>query len=843
MEHKKLSHWVIVALCYVLSISYTVYGQWGGQDSVVKYQIREEQPAPKPLGNIVTDAHLDAVFNDVLILKSLQFNFLPSSAEYAKYFTLDRSSGLLSTGMTIDREQICPEQRECYMNLDIAVQPPEYFRLIKIQVEVLDINDSPPRFPQNEFNLEISESTLQDTSFTIPTAVDLDSPPNGVRRYTLGEDYGIFHLDVTPSLGISGPGTDVRLVLTGTLDRESVSSYNLIVYAQDGALPPHRDAIQIRVKVLDSNDNTPQFTNKSYEVTLLENTTVGSEVLRVSARDRDLGVNGEIQYRFATRTQENYGDIFNIDNNTGRITLESALDYEKAPIYHLVLEATDRGLDPNVGEGSLVIKIRDVNNHSPSILVNTLTNNGHGEVSELAPVGTFVAYVSISDQDSGLGGSVDCKISNTNKTFRLVEVSDGEYKIETRKPIDRENRTSYVINLQCSDNGVPPLSTNKTVPIRVLDENDHSPVFARKVYNLTLKENNKVNQVINTIKATDRDTGVNAKIQYSLKFNDPTFAKFVSVDPHTGELVAKDQIDYEVIKLISFQLIATDGGKRNGSALVNIAIQDENDNGPKFVQRHFNLSVYENKPMNTKVNLVSATDPDSKNFGKFSFSLQGSKLVRRNFEINPESGLITTKNILNREEKSRYKFTVIVSDIVKPSLKDTATVTVNVKDENDNYPIFNFPNSNNYTVYMSSFTPMGATVAHISASDKDFGENSIVEYSLVNNSDLSGAFEVDARYGAISTTRTLDDIVTKVVTIYVSAEDLGVPSKTTAAKLVLHINSSIPYISPQPQGQVGHSEHLAIIVGILIGTALVIVILIIAILLTRRTGKRKDEHR
>jgi hypothetical protein len=266
-------------------------------------------------------------------------------------------------------------------------------------------------------------------------------------------------------------------------------------------------------------------------VSVVENIPIGTIVARVVAHDRDTGVNSQIVYSFSASTQAAYGDIFAVDDVTGDVIVVGAVDYERATVYHLIVTARDRGMDPVPAEATVVIKVEDINDNAPHVTVNTLTASGTdvATVLEDVGIGTFVGHVIVHDPDRGASGRFNCTlengiwvqpgsarggagkgrsrivsfirddndnsinemdISDATSHFRLQQMFATEYHLVTSAMLDREKRSRYYLAVVCMDGGSEPLTSAKQLTIDVLDVNDNRPVFDKTLYSAELYENN-----------------------------------------------------------------------------------------------------------------------------------------------------------------------------------------------------------------------------------------------------------------------------------------------------------------------------------------------------------------
>jgi len=240
-----------------------------------------------------------------------------------------------------------------------------------------DINDHSPVFTcTSPFVVHISESVPPGVEYALPAAVDADSRHFAVQRYVLGSrvpQSSPFQLLTKRKRDGSA---DVRLVVERSLDRETVSSYRLTLTALDGGRPPRSASVQIAVVVLDINDNRPTFDRPSYDATIDENAPTGSTALRLRATDADDGANAVVRYYMSSASHASHGDVFAVDKVTGDVVVVGRLDFERASAYHFEVCAVDSGPEAvTSSQAAVVVRVNDVNDNAPVIVVNTLTTS------------------------------------------------------------------------------------------------------------------------------------------------------------------------------------------------------------------------------------------------------------------------------------------------------------------------------------------------------------------------------------------------------------------------------------------------------------------------------------
>lgn len=828
-------------------------------ERALQYNILEELAPDDFIANILLDAQLDLKHspNDLRLLMFSLHERRGSTLNLKDYFAIEERTGILRTARRIDRETICPHQVQCAAYLNVMVQPGQFFEIISVTINILDLNDNTPTFPRNMVECNVSETSMVGMQIPLPSAEDLDSPGFTIHKYQLLSDTSKFELQVTNnSIG----NVDLSLILKEKLDRETEENYLMEVIAVDGGDPPKSGAMMVKVNVLDANDNNPKFDNYSYEVTISENLPVGSTIIQLHAHDPDKGLNGKVEYKFDTSTQADYGGLFGIDNETGEIFIKGPIDYERGDSYTLSVTATDKGPNSLPAYAKVTVHVEDMNDHSPHITVNALTTTGYVEVAEDAQIGTFVAHVSVQDFDSGDAGEFRCRMDSVN--FDLQKLYPTEFKIITKTTFDREQQAEYHLNMVCRDRGEPPRSATEHIIVTIVDANDHSPQFQHQVYTAEMRENNAVGAFITQVVALDRDIGKNAEIKYSIADDD---RGLLAINEDTGIIRANVRFDYEQDQELEFVVEARDQGtpSRTARALLRLIIIDSNDEVPQFTQKDYRFSVIEDSHARTFVGIVSATDKDASPYNQITYSLDPDFDGLRSFDINAYTGEITTKRSLDREEQSVFHLMVIASNEGFPLMRRKVNVTVLVVDVNDNPPILDFPNEWNHTVHISRSLPVGGYIARIRAHDADEGKNSELSYAFFDGNG-GKYFFMNSTTGIVTLSKVLDSEGFQYHSTKVVVKDHGTPPKEALGDFHIIVNKSLPIV--QQYQNSGFSFFKLKDSQIIIGAIIVIFVLLVLVLTVivvkckrkrntrnnkyncrreakKRDGKKKDPHR
>jgi len=326
-------------LVLVVVMIYTVKPVCSQTDVPLRYRIVEELAPGTDIADLMIDAGFKRRYTPD-VWAQLEFRLLTEPAPVP--LTVGAKTGVLSTSGRVDRERLpsCRGRNRCELTLDVTVRPPRYFQVIKVVVDVRDVNDNAPIFRNASATVGVRESAVPGTSFALPVAADADSPEFGVRVYELLDEDGTPPGPETEMVALSivtrrDGSLDPRLVVRRPLDRELRAEYRRRLVAYDGGRPPRSASVDLLIEVLDSNDNSPVFDvprGLGYDVNVTEDVAVGTVLLRVHAWDADKGLNGQVVYRFSSHTLSTYGDLFSIDNVTGEISVAGTLDRERHPV-------------------------------------------------------------------------------------------------------------------------------------------------------------------------------------------------------------------------------------------------------------------------------------------------------------------------------------------------------------------------------------------------------------------------------------------------------------------------------------------------------------------------------
>ncbi|XP_004397814.1 PREDICTED: protocadherin beta-14 isoform X1 [Odobenus rosmarus divergens] len=630
----------------------------------VRYFVAEETEVGSFVANLARDLGLG-----VEELSSREARVVSDDNE--KHLQLDLLTGDLLLNEKLDREELCGSTEPCVLHFQMVLENPLQF--FRAELHVKDINDHSPMFLDKQILIKISESTSIGATFLMESAQDLDVGTNSLQNYTISPN-SHFYIKIRDN----GDGKLYpELVLDRALDHEEESELTLTLTALDGGSPPRSGTTLVLIKVLDINDNAPQFAQRLYEVHVLEDTPVGAWIITIFANDLDAGNYGKISYTFL-HASEDIRKTFEINPVSGEVHLRSCLDFEVIQFYTINIQATDGGGLSE--ECTLLVKVIDINDNPPEVTISSFTKSIPENASE-----TLVALFSVRDQDAGDNGRMVCSIQD-ELPFFLKPTFKNFFTLVSEKALDRETRSEYNITITVTDLGTPRLKTQHNLTVTVSDVNDNAPAFSQAAYTLRVRENNSPALHIGSVSATDRDSGANAQVTYSLlPPQDPQLplASLVSINADTGQLFALRSLDFEALRAFEFRVGAADRGSPalSSQALVRVLVVDDNDNAPFVLYPLQNGSApcTELVPRAAEagylVTKVVAVDGDSGQNAWLSYQLLKATEPGL-FGVWAHSGEVRTARLLSERDAVKHRLVVLVKDNGEPPL--SASVTLHV---------------------------------------------------------------------------------------------------------------------------------------------------------------------
>jgi len=500
------------------------------------------------------------------------------------------------------------------------------------------------------------------------------------------------------------------------LDREVRDSYSFV------AIPLNGEGVRVSVHVRDTNDNGPTFPSPVMNVEFPENTPRDVKRTLQPARDKDLGLFNTQRYVISSG---NVNNAFRLSSHRERdgvlyldLQVNGFLDRETTPFYNLVIDAYDGGIPPLKGSMTVHVTLTDVNDNSP--IFNQ--SRYFATISENVTTGTAVLQVFATDTDAGPNGLVTYAINRrqTDKDSHFrIDPSTG--LISVNRPLDYESKEVHELVVIARDSGIQSLETTVFVSIRVLDVNDHQPsislVFLTKQGAARISEGARAGEFVARVAVSDPDSKVDySEVNLSLISGGRGHFELEKRNGGTYLLIAGNAvIDREKFPEYALTLVATHPRipTLNASLTVRLGVDDINDNSPLFPDAELYGSVDEVAGVGTDVMQVLATDRDAGENGAIKYELENVPGSHSDwFRIDSRTGIISTQAEVDCETESMPSVVVVARDGGSPALSSSATVYIQIRDSNDNEPVFD---QSFYNVSIPEDTPSGRCILKVSS--------------------------------------------------------------------------------------------------------------------------------
>ncbi len=672
-----------------------------------------------------------------------------SISSYGRIFEIDPVSGELKCMTKLDRE----EKGEYALIVEAVDEGvPSLSGSASVRIQVLDKNDNPPRFTRL-FSANVTENVPLGTFVTQVSSVDKDIGRNANSSYSF-TDPGQTPFAIDP---VSG-----NITVTGILDREVQDEYLIRVAAIDGSW---RAETLVTVIVQDVNDNAPEFEQSYYSFNVPESKSAISIIGQVSATDRDKrGPNSMVSYELMSPS-----DFFTVDPLSGEIFTKKPLVYKmsrknkESPEneHNLILSATDGGKPSLSSEILVSIKIADSHNTPPQFAQGRY----EASVLETAKIGSRLIQVRATDKDVGLNAQLFYSFIGNNTDLFDLDKSSGW--ITLKSDLSGKKFQKYFLTVEVADMGIPSLTAQVPVLLTVTGPNEHTPEFSSASYRVIVPENEVVGSVIVTLTASDGDSGPNGQVSYNITSGNEN-EKF-EIDPSSGAVSIRGELDYENQKEFSLNISATDKGfySRKTEAQLTVLLTDINDNSPKFSKAEYRGRIFENSPFGTQFLQVTAEDKDSAKNAQIQYAIAGGS-GKNLFNINATTGIISSRAILDYETRQNYNLEIVASN-PDSGLFGTTRVEVEVGGVNEFVPKFLQPV---FQFSVSESATLGAIVGRLEASDEDSGIDGHISYFFLGASNDKG-FSINPSTGEIRVSRPLDRESQSRVVLSVIAKNAG----------------------------------------------------------------------
>lgn len=708
------------------------------------------------------------------------------SGNELQHFRLESTPSfqLIRTNAVLDREKI-PAYNLTITAIDNGSPPCSSTAYLIIEVN--DNKDAEISFAKTEYSAVLRETVPVGTyvaSITSITATDdhVASKASSQVIYSIvsGNEKMWFHID--PSTGL--------LTTRAPLDREQQGTVRLKISARDGGPYPKWAHAQIRITILDENDEQPKFSSENVQVTLVEDVAPGTLITTVSATDHDQGTNGSVIYSISPVTHLKYPDMFHVDPSTGKVTNQARFDRETRAKYEVQVVAKDQGTPALSSTATIQLTVSDVNDNEARFYPMEYFFT----VTEDTAVGTSIGQVMANDPDEGTNAVIRYKLEPPATPFFAVDENNGKINLKASL---RGIKTKQ-FHIQISAMGNDGRKSQENAAVEVLVESAGSANHlkcAKDTYSFTITEDFgggrqsatgsspplAEQRSVGKIELDSRTTTfspASGGMRYTIIDGDPhgVFA----IEDSSGLIKAVKQVDRESQSQFTLTILARKG-LAHGTCFVHVKVLDLNDETPGYWDlSQLDTSIYANAPIDHEVMVVRATDRDEGRNAQIIYSL--SRNPDQIFRINSTNGLISLEKSLRQTDLSLVDLEVTASDNGTEPLSSKQVVHIRIKPVNEHTPVFEH---SSYETSLLETTPVNTRFYVLQATDLDTGVNSQLSFEIIqgNGAGKFGIFPDGALYVKSRLDREDQDYYSLIVQV----TDQGTPQRASLTSVVIHV--------------------------------------------------------
>ncbi|XP_041845619.1 protocadherin alpha-5-like isoform X28 [Melanotaenia boesemani] len=489
-----------------------------------------------------------------------------------EHFSLDvQNGGQHGVSAELVLDKALDREKEQFLQLILTAVDggkPARSGTLQINVNVIDVNDNTPIFSKTLYKVQVNENAAPGTEVIQLNATDLDEGSNSRITYSFikrgnSDPSNMFYLE-------SKTG---QITVKGSLDYESTNAYEVRVQAQDQGVFPRTAHTKMLIEIIDVNDNPPEISVTSLMTPIKEDAELGTIVALITVSDKDGGNNGitncKVVGKVPFKLKPNY-------KNEYSLVVDGPLDRESTSLYNVTITATDEGRPPLSSIRVVVVDVGDVNDNAPRFMEPVIDVY----VKENSPVGSVIYTINTFDPDLGSNARVTYKLLDSFPRnvpiSSVLNINTENGNIVSLQSFNHEELKTFQFKVQAMDSGVPPQSSNVTVNVLILDENDNSPTILApysehgSVNSETIPYSAEVGYFVAKIRAVDADSGYNALLSYHL--SEPKGNNLFRIGTSTGEIRTKRKMSDNDLKTHPLVVLVSDNGEPSLTATVSVDV-------------------------------------------------------------------------------------------------------------------------------------------------------------------------------------------------------------------------------------------------------------------------------
>ncbi|XP_058268068.1 protocadherin alpha-2-like [Hemibagrus wyckioides] len=488
-----------------------------------------------------------------------------------EHFSLDAQNAGESVSAELVLQKALDREKQSVIKLTLTAVDggkPQRSGTSEIIIHVLDINDNNPVFSKPLYKVKIQENAPVGSKILTVSATDADEGLNGDVVYSfVGRDRNslVNLFSINPNSG------DIKVI--GNIDYEENPAIELRIQAQDKSVSPRHTNCKVLIEVIDVNDNAPEISVTLLMSSVPEDIKPGTGFALITAADKDGGANGKVDCKITGTSSFKLQSSY---KNSYSVVVSEPLDREEISQYNITILANDEGTPPLSSTTVLHIHVSDVNDNAPLFPIPIININVH----ENSPAGGLLSILTAHDRDERENAHISYSFINSDSATvsvsTLMNINSHTGELYSLQSLNYEEIKNIQFKVQATDSGIPPLSSNVTVNVFILDENDNSPVFLPpysepgSVNTENIPYSAEAGYFVFKVRAVDADSGYNALLSYYISESKGT--NLFRIGTSTGEIRTKRRMSDNDLKTHPLIITVSDNGEPSLSTTMSIEV-------------------------------------------------------------------------------------------------------------------------------------------------------------------------------------------------------------------------------------------------------------------------------
>ncbi|GAB1604053.1 protocadherin gamma-A11-like isoform X4 [Argonauta hians] len=453
--------------------------------------------------------------------------------------------------------------------------------ILNVEISVKDVNDNPPAFLHQMYNVSIKNTHQISIPVVMLSAKDVDSEENSKILYHFSPKTSN---KAKSHFGLNKTSGEIMLRKPFPVGEKLI--YKLFVDATDRGNPPLSSTAIVLVNVINQQNNAPNievdfvFSLTENVATVTEDIEAGSFFAYVMVTDNDMGRNGQV----SCELKHEKFQLLNFGFKEYKVIVKNSIDRETEDHYDITIRCSDQGTPPLRAESRFSIQVTDVNDVKPHFTKDTFKFLTYENENPNFPVG----FINATDPDIGKGGELTYFLLGNDRNDFPFQITNYGF-ISTKLTLDREQQEVYKFKVFVKDNGKPSLNSTADIVVKVVDENDNAPYFTFpgvSPFSLDFYYHPQSKNDLTVLKASDRDNQENAFLKYEIIGGNDK--RLFTVNPYTGVLSFSRTVYQNDAGNYKLEFMVKDSGLPSLSAVttLNLSLSVSNTTSPMLAAVH-----------------------------------------------------------------------------------------------------------------------------------------------------------------------------------------------------------------------------------------------------------------